>query len=342
MIELTTETVPQFLRERGWITEEPATVELLAGGVSNMVWRVCQGAKRLVLKQSRPKLRTEQAWFSDPKRIFREMEVMGWLARKLPPQVVPAILHRDDEHYVFAMSHAPDPAIDWRSTLLQGGFDPVQADWAGRILAVIHTVSQHHRSELEPFRDRTIFEQLRTDPFYRKVQEKHVDLRIRIQSLIDRLHHEELGLCHGDFSPKNLLAHPGGFVLVDYETAHWGDVTMDLGFFLSHLLLKAIWHYPNSEPMLALTLAFWYGYRGAAQSLPIDAWFPAICGHLGVCLLARVDGTSPVPYLRKHSQQETARRVGRALVLQRHEYGDWQSVLDLFSHELQQQKNASS
>jgi len=42
----------------------------------------------------------------------------------------------------------------------------------------------------------------------------------------------------GDYSPKNILAHSAGFTLVDYETAHLGDPTMDLGFFLSHLILK--------------------------------------------------------------------------------------------------------
>ena len=60
-----------------------------------------------------------------------------------------------------------------------------------------------------------------------------------VAPLMERLRSVRWALCHGDFSPKNLLAHAGGFTLVDYETAHWGDPTMDLGFFLSHLLLKA-------------------------------------------------------------------------------------------------------
>ena len=47
-------------------------------------------------------------------------------------------------------------------------------------------------------------------------------------------------LCHGDYTPKNMLVHGGDFTLVDYETAHFGDPTMDLGLFLAHLTLKAI------------------------------------------------------------------------------------------------------
>ena len=44
----------------------------------------------------------------------------------------------------------------------------------------------------------------------------------------------------GDFSPKNILVHAGGLILLDFECAHAGDPAFDLGFFLSHLVLKAI------------------------------------------------------------------------------------------------------
>ena len=39
-------------------------------------------------------------------------------------------------------------------------------------------------------------------------------------------------------------------------------------------------------------------------------------GHLGVCLLARVDGTSPVEYLPEEPKREAVRRLARRLLLQ--------------------------
>jgi 5-methylthioribose kinase len=37
--------------------------------------------------------------------------------------------------------------------------------------------------------------------------------------------------------------------------------------------------------------------------------------HCGVCLLARVDGTSPVDYLPEEAERETVRRLGSAILL---------------------------
>ena len=50
----------------------------------------------------------------------------------------------------------------------------------------------------------------------------------------------ERTLVLGDWSPKNILVHREGLVLLDFECAHAGDPAFDLGFFLTHLLLKRI------------------------------------------------------------------------------------------------------
>ena len=57
---------------------------------------------------------------------------------------------------------------------------------------------------------------------------------------MDAVPEAERTLVLGDFSPKNILVHSGGLILLDFECAHAGDAAFDLGFFLSHLVLKAI------------------------------------------------------------------------------------------------------
>ena len=52
---------------------------------------------------------------------------------------------------------------------------------------------------------------------------------------------------HADFSPKNVLITDERIVLVDFETGHLGDPAFDLGFFLSHLLLKTVLR-PATDP----------------------------------------------------------------------------------------------
>src|SRR5258708_6786625 len=103
-----------------------------------------------------------------------------------------------------------------------------------------------------------------------------------------------LALCHGDYSPKNILTHRDGFTLVDYETAHLGDPTMDLGFFLSHLMLKAIKRHAERERYFDLTRAFWRGYGREVHFRSLAELMQRGIGHFGVCVLARIDGTSPV------------------------------------------------
>src|SRR3954447_22829768 len=116
MLELTAENALPYLRERGWIGPGPANVCLLGWGVSNAVLRVETPERILVLKQSRPQLRTRDAWFSDLGRVYREQEVMEVLYSLLPPPTVPEVLFSDRSNYVFAMSHAPADARVWKET----------------------------------------------------------------------------------------------------------------------------------------------------------------------------------------------------------------------------------
>src|SRR5262249_27052090 len=157
------------------------------------------------------------------------------------------------------------------------------------------------------------------DPFYRRIQQRHPDLAAAIEPLVAGMLSARRALCHGDFSPKNILTHAAGFTLVDYETAHWGDPTMDLGFFLSHLLLKAAHRPDQRESFFELTRAFWRGYEGEVSFAPVDELRSQGIGHLGVCLLARIDGTSPVDYLPQEDRRAAVRRLGRALLLGRPE-----------------------
>ncbi|MBY0527204.1 MAG: aminoglycoside phosphotransferase family protein [Gemmataceae bacterium] len=325
MLELTAENTPDYLRAQGWIGPGPVDVELLSGGVSNAVLRVRTPERLFVLKQSRPQLRTRDAWFSDLNRVYREQEVMEFLHPLMPPGVVPAVLHVDRDNFVFAMSHAPEEAHVWKADLLDDQIDPVLGEQAGLILGRMHEVTANDASFAERFRDQTVFVQLRADPFYRRVQERRPELASLIEPILQKLLTVKEAICHADYTPKNLLAFKQGFTLVDYETAHFGDPTMDLGLFLSHLLLKSVRRPEERARFFDLTRAFWRGYEQAVHFQPLAVLQARGIEHLAVCLLARVDGTSPVDYLPEEGKQETVRRLARWLLEQRP--GGWEKVL---------------
>src|SRR5262249_23571909 len=161
----------------------------------------------------------------------------------------------------------------------------------------------------------TVFVQLRIDPFYRRIQERLPDVAAAVEPLIDGMMSSRAALCHGDYSPKNILVHgvgPAGFTLVDYETAHQGDPAMDLGFCTSHLVLKSF--RPGADGVLDLVAGFWRGYAAEVQSLDVADLERRGVAHLGLCLLARIDGTSPIDYLDEPAR-ERARNLGRAILL---------------------------
>jgi Ser/Thr protein kinase RdoA (MazF antagonist) len=120
-------------------------------------------------------------------------------------------------------------------------------------------------------------------------------------------------LCHGDYTPKNMLVHADGFMLVDYETAHLGDATMDLGLLFAHLTLKCVRRREDAPRLLEAMDTIWRAYAEPAPPLA-DAEARG-AAHLGAILLARIDGASPVEYLPEESKREIVRSLGRLILL---------------------------
>jgi Ser/Thr protein kinase RdoA (MazF antagonist) len=331
MYELTPDNAVDFLRERGWVGPGPVQVKPLGWGVSNAVYCVTTPEGPFVLKQSRPQLRTRDTWISDIDRVYREQEVMQVLRPLLPDCVVPPVLHSDRKNYVFAMSHAPLDARVWKESLLAGEVDGTIGELAGRVLGRMHEATANDRGLVEAFRDRKVFVQLRVDPFYQRVQERCSDVATAVAPWTEQVLTIAEALCHADYSPKNILTHAGGFTLVDYETAHLGDPAMDLGFFLSHLVLKSLKRRDEREQYFELTRAFWRGYAAEVHFRPVDELMTRGIGHCAVCARARIDGTSPVDYLPEEPKREAVRRLTRRVLHERP--SAWEEVLTLCDQE---------
>jgi len=332
MVEVTADNAVDYLLERGLIETGLARVEPLGGGVSNVVLRVEAEGRAVVLKQSRPQLRTRDAWFSALDRVYREQEVMQALHPLLPPLTVPEILFVDRPNYVFVMSHAPLGSRVWKEMLLAGEIDLTIGESVGKVLGLMHEHTAADPRLVQSFRDHTAYVQLRVDPFYRRVQERRPEVAGAIAPIIERMLTVEEALCHGDYTPKNILVHERSFTLVDYETAHYGDPTMDLGLCLAHLMLKAVRRPVNRRAYFDLTRAFWRGYDEAVELAPKEKWQARGIEHFAVCALARIDGTSPVDYLPEEPKCEAVRRLARRILFDGPTL--WADVLDMADTEL--------
>lgn len=257
--------------------------------------------------------------------------------------IVPAVLFEDRDNYVFTMTAAPAAHTVWKADLLAGRVEPNIAKQCGRLLGELHAGSWGRADLAVRLADRQIFRELRLDPYYRHVARVHPDVAPHFQRLIDDNEARQLCLVHADFSPKNLLVYSqpveerglapsqvdtirpgdetrgacppistgGGLMLVDFETGHYGDPAFDLGFFLSHLLLKAIHRAPDHERYFDLTRQFWAAYEATLQPKIGDATYRELVArgiqNVAGCAWARIDGTSKVDYLQDPVRKDVIR-----------------------------------
>ena len=194
---------------------------------------------------------------------------------------------------------------------------------------------------LEPGDLASLFDELRVDPYYRTTARSHPDLAPRINDLIATMAElpvDQRTLVLGDFSPKNILVHSGGLILLDFECAHAGDPAFDLGFFLTHLLLKAILAWPTDSNLYyeftCLTETFWARYldrRGIATGDRAELVRRAN-RHTAACCLARVDGKSPVEYLDELGRARARWFARRAL---RNDPETWDDLLGILEEAIQ-------
>ena len=242
----------------------------------------------------------------------------------LPPIGTPRVLFVDRENYLFAMTASPGTPTVWKTQLLAGVFDETIAAACAHLLATLHGKSWQDPELSRLLADRSLFDELRIDPYYRTLAAVHSPLRPELEQLIASTAAHRLALVHADFSPKNLLVGPAGLMMVDFETGHFGDPAFDLGFFQSHLILKAFYHAPRFDPLLRLSALFCADISGIWPSTSRPAswrtWSGGRCNILPHAVCAnrrqepgRLSARSKVQGCRAPALQCAAARSGANL-----------------------------
>lgn len=303
----TLESLAAYLVRRGLANQpEDVRARMLTDGVSNLTFWVDLPAGPLVVKQARAKLAVEMEWLADVRRILREAEAIDWWHRRMGSPHIPRLvfLHRDD--LVMGMQAVPESAENYKTRLLRGEVQQDLANQFGHLLATLHNSTQDAESE-KAFGDATFFDELRLSPYWDTAAERHPIVAPRLKVLRETCLNERYCLVHGDYSPKNILVNGQDLVLLDYEVAHFGNPSFDLGFALTHLLCKAI-HLPaHGSEFIAAARGFWSAYQHTSELPP-----QAVSGaghHLAATMLARMDGKSPLEYFSEEPPKELVRKI---------------------------------
>jgi 5-methylthioribose kinase len=296
---LTSDTVLNYLIEKKIISaSDQAEVEVLTGGVSNVVLAITTKNQKMVLKQALAELMVAQKWEADQRRAIVEANAIA-LFHKLSPDQVPNLVFLDPERFILILDRVPVGSTVWKSDLLDGVINPDIAEVLGTTLAQWHNFGEKDKEARLQFMEDSLFEQLRIDPFYRFVAAKNEALKPVISKLINELEGDKTTIVHGDFSPKNIMVGMDDQVyILDFEVTHVGNPVFDLAFLLAHLLCKKFrTDEPLEEKLLGASAERFINAYGA-----IRPFASSLSLHTALIALARVEGKSPVNYLDSSKQ----------------------------------------
>lgn len=296
--ELDPENALRYLQESDIVPDDAhGESRTLSGGVSNRVIMTETDAGCFVLKQPLPNLAVADDWPADVTRIHTEASAARAYAdivEEIEGVRIPEVRFESHDDHVAAFSCAPADTVMWKRELLNGTVDRRVARLTGRLLGTVHASAEGDDQLRSEFEHRKPFRQLRVDPYHRTVARRHPDVAGEVEREINKMANVSRTLVHGDYSPKNVLLAPGEgnrpeVWILDFEGAHWGAPSFDTAFMLNHLFIKSVYNVEQRSAYHTATEAFWKGYRTAGFDIERET-----VQELGVLMLARVDGKSPV------------------------------------------------
>lgn len=301
MTDTDTEEFLQQLRRDGVIGSTSVRMTPLTGGVSSEIYKIEDGDRVRVVKRALPKLKVAADWFADTSRNAYEQAYIRYVAQ-ICPGAVPKIEDGDPQAGYFVMEYL-DGFSNWKQSMLDGIVCERVALEAGRVLGTVHAASWGDPAVKRDFDVIENFDQLRIDPYIRATAGKHPEIASTLLAQAQRLRQSRQCLMHGDYSPKNMLHDATRLVVLDCEVACHGDAAFDLAFLLNHLMLKTIFHAPQSTALPLLLERCSQSYANALGPRA-DEVLQTTATLLPMLMLARVDGKSPVEYLDKIKQAQ--------------------------------------
>ena len=289
--------------------------EALTGGVSSDIWKVTTPERTFCVKRALAKLRVAADWNAPVERNRYEVAWMR-IAHGIVPGAVPEILFDDAAEMFCAMTYlSPDNHRLWKSELRDGRAAAADAAEVGRRLGRIHAATANNPQVAAQFPRHDIFHAIRLEPYLEATAVAHPDLREALFGLSRRTGATRLAMIHGDVSPKNILLGPAGPVFLDAECACIGDPAFDLAFCLNHMLLKCLWNPAARDSFHDCFEAMAEAYLAEVNWEPRDATEQRAASLLPGLFLARVDGKSPVEYIRGEADRDRVRHCARGLLV---------------------------
>ena len=266
-------------------------------GVSSDIWYVkTEKKKEFCIKRALAKLTVKEDWYAPVDRSNFEAIYFKY-CKKIAPNNFPKVLGHDSKNYILAMEwYNPDKYKVWKKKLFNKNIELKDAKNVSNLLLKKHEIFFNKKIYRKKFSNDETFHSIRIEPYILFTSKKYPEFKTQFNKVAKSLLENKKTLIHGDFSPKNILINSNNPVILDAETARWGDPVFDLAFCNNHLLLKSLLQNGLGNKFLRLSFNFLSNYIKKISWEEKKDFEIRLLDIIPLLLLARVDGKSPVEY----------------------------------------------
>ena len=279
----------------------------LEGGVSSEVYYVKTNKNEYCIKRSLKKLLVKKDWIANTNRIKFEYY---WLnhCRNILNKNIPKTYEFNNKKKYIVMEYLNNSKY---KTLKELYFKKIinlnTIRLISKHLYKIHSKSKNYKTKILFKGNRNNFNDLRLDPYFNEVGRVYPKYKKYIKDLNKNYLINSSTLVHGDFSPKNILIGKNKIVYLDAECCNFGDPIFDLVFFSNHLLLKSIFIKDKSKEFIKSYIIFYKEYLKNLNAEKSKLYIDRIIKMTPIMMLARIDGKSPVEYIKSKKIKNSIR-----------------------------------
>ncbi len=270
----------------------------LRGGVSSEVYKIVTKDYIYCIKRSLKKLLVKKKWLADQSRIYYEFL---WLnhCREILKKNIPKTYDFNKKNKYIIMEYFDDKKFKTLKELyFKKNINLNTIKTISNHLYKIHSQSSNIKTKNIFKKNNRNFYDLRLDPYFNEVARVYPKLINNVKQINNDYKRNAITLVHGDFSPKNILVSKNRIIYLDAECCNYGDPVFDLVFFSNHLLIKSIYLKENQKKFLRAFKSFYYFYLKNLNEKDKENYLKRILNMTPIMLLARVDGKSPVEYIK--------------------------------------------
>ncbi len=285
----------------------------ITDGVSSDIWHVKTTNLEYCIKRALAKLTVKEDWFAPVDRNNFEARYFQ-SCKKIAPKSFPTLLGHDNKKFILAMEWFDNNKfIVWKKKLLNKSISLKDGKRIGKLLGEVHKYFYKKQKYKKLFLNDETFYAIRIEPYLVFTSKFYPELSNHYKSTIDYLLNNKSTVIHGDFSPKNILIGKNFPVILDAETACWGNPVFDLAFFNNHLILKSILNNNICRGYIRLSKNFLDSYLSNFSQINYKLFIKKFIILQALLILARVDGKSPVEYFSS-SHKSLARILARNII----------------------------